>query len=77
MAWEAQKVWAVGVILTLAGNMKKIGIIGLFILLLISCKSNEDEILNTWEVAVGRATTNGENIIVVGKKNGFAHYHQS
>lgn len=50
--------------------MKKIGIIGLFILLLISCKSNEDEILNTWDVAVSRATTNGENILVVGKKNG-------
>ena len=44
-------------------------------LLLISCKSNEDEILNTWEVAVGRATTNGENIMVIGKKNGNDKLH--
>ena len=49
--------------------MKKIGIVGLIMLLLMSCHS-EDGMQETWNVAVSRATTNGENILVVGKKNG-------
>ena len=49
--------------------MKKIGIVGLIMLLLMSCHS-EDGMQETWDVAVSRATTNGENILVVGKKNG-------
>lgn len=52
-----------------AGNMKIIGYIGLIMLLLISCHS-EDGIQETWDIAVSRATTNGENLLVVGKKNG-------
>lgn len=50
--------------------MKKIGIAGLIMLLLMSCQSSEDGMLQTWDVAVSRAITNGENILVVGKKNG-------
>ena len=49
--------------------MKNIGIVGLIMLLLISCQ-NEDGMQETWDIAVSRATTNGENILVVGKKNG-------
>lgn len=49
--------------------MKKIGIIGLIMLLLISCH-NEDGMQETWDIAVSRATTNGENLLVVGQKNG-------
>ena len=49
--------------------MKKIGIVGLIMLLLMSCHG-EDGMQETWDVAVSRATTNGENILVVGKKNG-------
>ena len=49
--------------------MKKVGIVGLIMLLLMSCHS-EDGMQETWDVAVSRATTNGENILVVGKKNG-------
>ena len=49
--------------------MKKVGIVGLIMLLLMSCQS-EDGMQETWDVAVSRATTNGENILVVGKKNG-------
>ena len=50
--------------------MKRIGIVGLIMLLLMSCQSSEDGMQETWDVAVSRATTNGENILVVGKKNG-------
>ena len=50
--------------------MKNIGIVGLIMLLLMSCQSSEDGMQETWDVAVSRATTNGENILVVGKKNG-------
>ena len=50
--------------------MKKIGIVGLIMLLLMSCQSSEDGMQETWDIAVSRATTNGENILVVGKKNG-------
>jgi hypothetical protein len=50
--------------------MKNIGIVGLIMLLLMSCQSSDDGIQETWDVAVSRATTNGENILVVGKKNG-------
>ena len=50
--------------------MKKIGIVGLIMLLLMSCQSNEDGMQETWDIAVSRTTTNGENIMVVGKKNG-------
>ena len=39
-------------------------------LLLMSCQSSDDGMQETWDVAVSRATTNGENILVVGKKNG-------
>ena len=53
-----------------AGNMKNIGIVGLIMLLLMSCQSSDDGMQETWDVAVSRATTNGENILVVGKKNG-------
>ena len=49
--------------------MKRIGIVGLIMLLLMSCHG-EDGMQETWDVAVSRATTNGENILVVGKKNG-------
>ena len=49
--------------------MKRVGIVGLIMLLLMSCHS-EDGMQETWNVAVSRATTNGENILVVGKKNG-------
>ena len=42
VVWEALKEWAVAVILMSAGNMKKIGIIGLIMLLLMSCHG-EDE----------------------------------
>ena len=49
--------------------MKRIGIVGLIMLLLMSCHG-EDGMQETWDVAVSRATTNGENIFVVGKKNG-------
>ena len=50
--------------------MKRIGIVvGLLMFLFISCDNNED-MQDTWNVAVSRATTNGENILVVGKKNG-------
>lgn len=54
--------------------MKKIGIVGLIMLLLMSCHG-EDGIQETWDVAVSRATTNGENILVVGKKNGSEQLH--
>ena len=50
--------------------MKNIGIVGLIMLLLMSCQSSDDGMQETWDVAVSRATTNGENILVVGKKNG-------
>ena len=50
--------------------MKNIGIVGLIMLLLMSCQSSEDGMQETWDVAVSRVTTNGENILVVGKKNG-------
>ena len=50
--------------------MKRIGIVGLIMLLLMSCQSSEDGMQETWDVAVSRATTNGDNILVVGKKNG-------
>ena len=50
--------------------MKKIGIVGLIMLLLMSCQSSDDGMQETWDVAVSRATTNGENILIVGKKNG-------
>lgn len=50
--------------------MKKIGIVGLIMLLLMSCQSSEDGMQETWDIAVSRVTTNGENILVVGKKNG-------
>ena len=50
--------------------MKNIGIVGLIMLLLMSCQNSEDGMQETWDVAVSRATTNGENILVVGKKNG-------
>ena len=50
--------------------MKNIGIVGLIMLLLMSCQSSEDGMQETWDIAVSRATTNGENILVVGKKNG-------
>ena len=50
--------------------MKKIGIVGLIMLLLMSCQSSEDGMQETWDIAVSRTTTNGENIFVVGKKNG-------
>ena len=50
--------------------MKKIGIVGLIMLLLMSCQSSEDGMQETWDIAVSRTTTNGENILVVGKKNG-------
>ena len=50
--------------------MKNIGIVGLIILLLMSCQNSDDGMQETWDVAVSRATTNGENILVVGKKNG-------
>lgn len=36
--------------------------------LLVSC--NKEKVQETWDVAVSRATTNEENILVVGKKNG-------
>ena len=49
--------------------MKRIGIVGLIMLLLMSCHG-EDGMQETWDIAVSRATTNGENILVVGKKNG-------
>ena len=49
--------------------MKRVGIVGLIMLLLMSCHG-EDGMQETWDVAVSRATTNGENILVVGKKNG-------
>ena len=49
---------------------KNIGIVGLIMLLLMSCQSSEDGMQETWDVAVSRVTTNGENILVVGKKNG-------
>jgi hypothetical protein len=55
--------------------MKKIGIIGLFILLFTFCNGSEDEIQDTWDVTVSRATTNGENIMVIGKKNGNDQLH--
>ena len=48
--------------------MKRIRIIGMLMFLFISCQSNED-IQETWDVAVSRTVTNGENILVVGKKN--------
>ena len=50
--------------------MKRIGIVGLIMLLLMSCQSSEDGMQETWDIAVSRTTTNGENIFVVGKKNG-------
>ena len=50
--------------------MKRIGIVGLIMLLLMSCQSSEDGMQETWDIAVSRTTTNGENILVVGKKNG-------
>lgn len=50
--------------------MKNIGIVGLIILLLMSCQNSDDGMQETWDVAVSRATTNGENILVVGRKNG-------
>ena len=50
--------------------MKRIGIVGLIMLLLMSCQSSEDGMQETWDIAVSRTTTNGENISVVGKKNG-------
>ena len=50
--------------------MKKIGIVGLIMLLLMSCQSSEDGMQETWDIAVSRSTTNGENILVGGKKNG-------
>ena len=50
--------------------MKNIGIVGLIMLLLMSCQSSDDGMQETWNVAVSRATTNGENILVIGKKNG-------
>ena len=50
--------------------MKRIGIVGLIMLLLMSCQSSEDGMQETWDIAVSRVTTNGENILVVGKKNG-------
>ena len=50
--------------------MKNIGIVGLIMLLLMSCQSSEDGMQETWDIAVSRTTTNGENIFVVGKKNG-------
>ena len=50
--------------------MKNIGIVGLIMLLLMSCQNSDDGMQETWDVAVSRATTNGENILVVGKKNG-------
>ena len=50
--------------------MKNIGIVGLIMLLLMSCQSSDDGMQETWDVAVSRATTNGENILVIGKKNG-------
>ena len=50
--------------------MKNIGIVGLIILLLMSCQNSDDGMQETWDVAVSRATTNGENILVIGKKNG-------
>jgi hypothetical protein len=50
--------------------MKNIGIVGLIMLLLMSCQSSDDGMQETWDVTVSRATTNGENILVVGKKNG-------
>lgn len=49
--------------------MKKIGIVGLFMLLLIACQS-EDGIQGIWKIAVSRAITNGDEILVVGKKTG-------
>lgn len=50
--------------------MKSFRIVGLIVLLLMSCQSSDDGMQETWDVAVSRATTNGENILVVGKKNG-------
>lgn len=48
--------------------MKRIGITSLLTLLMFSC--SQEKIQETWDVAVSRSTTNGENILVVGKKNG-------
>ena len=49
--------------------MRNIGIVGFMMLLLISCHS-EDGMQEAWNVAVSRVATNGENILVVGKKDG-------
>ena len=43
--------------------------------MLTSCYSSEDGIQDTWDVTVSRAITNGENIMVVGKKNGNDKLH--
>ena len=51
--------------------MKRIGIVvGLLMLLLVSCQSNED-MQDTWNITVSRTITNDENILVVGKKSGY------
>jgi hypothetical protein len=38
-------------------------------------QGSEDGIQDTWDVTVSRAITNGENIMVIGKKNGNDHLH--
>ena len=51
--------------------MKRMGIlVGLLMLLLVSCQSNED-MQDTWNVTISRTITNDENILVVGKKSGY------
>ena len=49
--------------------MRNIGIVGFVMFLLMSCH-NEDGMQETWDVAVSRVITNGENILVVGRKDG-------
>ena len=48
--------------------MKKFRFINLLILLLASC--SQEDIQESWDIAISRTSTNGENVLVVGKKNG-------
>lgn len=46
--------------------MKRIGLIGLLSISLVSC--HQEAITEPWEVAMSRSITNNENVLVVGKK---------
>lgn len=50
--------------------MKKYGLLTIMFLLLVACNNEEVIQQETWNVVLSRTATNGQNVRIIGKKNG-------